>query len=49
MKNDDKPMIISYSEGGGIVDVRPLAIVREVLATVGGRDSAVTIKSLNKK
>ncbi len=32
-----------------MVDVRPLFIVREECATVGGRDSDVMIKSLNKK
>ena len=29
-----------------MVDVRPLAIVLEVFATVGGRDSGVIIRSL---
>jgi hypothetical protein len=32
-----------------MVDVRPLFIVREEFATVGGRDSDVIIKSLNTK
>lgn len=41
-------MIISYSEGGGMVDVRPFAIVLEVFVTVGGRDSGVMIRSLKR-